>query len=79
MQLDVIEEGIEELINMERFVLKTKPPKAQATALTVPPSYTLSRNIRSLCSGTCILMGARQSGKKSLRIILCQNAPMTVK
>ena len=35
MQLDVIEEGVEELGNLERFVLKTKPTKAQAAAVTV--------------------------------------------
>lgn len=35
IQLDVMEEGIEELTNLERFVLKTKPPTAQAAALSV--------------------------------------------
>ncbi len=45
MQLDVIEEGVEELGNLERFVLKTKPAKAQATALTV-------RLPHSSCSST---------------------------
>ncbi len=45
MQLDVIEEGIEELTNMERFVLKTKPQQAQASALSVRHSLSLSLSL----------------------------------
>lgn len=65
MQLDVIEEGIEELTNMERFVLKTKPPWPQATALTVRHSHLLSCSSQTIFFAFHTLMGAHVTQARS--------------
>jgi len=37
VQVDVMEEGIEELMHLDRFLRKTRPPPQQASMLAVRP------------------------------------------